>query len=186
MTVGEVFQQIWRDPKEHLLYRWNWKSALFSPGIRAIIFLCANLTAGWRAALAAALVELLYRGPTAGVYGALTQAFRKADPPWAASLTVMILLPLISHSIELFIHLLRGTPRLGTSIVASVCFTAISTLFNLFAMRRGVLVVGGEGRSVAADMRQIPRTIAAFLAAGPLALYRACSRVRPVSRRDFA
>jgi hypothetical protein len=177
MTVGEVFRQIWRNPKEHLISQWNWKSALFSPGIRAIIFLCANLTAGWRAALAAAFVEVLYRGPTAGIYGALTQAFRKANPPWAASLTVMILLPLVSHSMEFAIHLLRGTPRLRTSIICSVCFTAISTLFNLFAMRRGVLVVGSEAGSVAADMRQIPCTIAAFLAAGPIALYRGLRRL---------
>jgi hypothetical protein len=65
VTVGQVFWGIWRDPHEYLIRRWNWKSVIFSPGLRAIIFLCVNARAGWRAALSAALVELLYRTPTA-------------------------------------------------------------------------------------------------------------------------
>ena len=45
-----------------------------------------------------------------------------------------------------------------------VLFTIISTLFNLFAMRRGVLIVG-EGRgSLLSDLRQLPRLIVLFLA----------------------
>jgi hypothetical protein len=81
VTVGQVFLDILRDPFEYLIRRWNWKSVIFSPGLRAI-FLCVNLRAGWRAALSATLIELLYRTPTAGIYGALTQAFRTADPAW--------------------------------------------------------------------------------------------------------
>jgi hypothetical protein len=177
VTIGQVFLEIGRDPFEYLIRRWNWKSVIFSPGLRAIIFLCVNLRAGWRAAVGAALVELLYRTPTAGVYGALTQAFRKAEPSWAAGITVMVLLPVVSHSIEFLVHYLHGTPKLGPSIIASVCFTALATLFNLFAMRRGVLVVGRAESSLADDMRQIPRTILAFLIAGPLALYRGICRL---------
>jgi hypothetical protein len=174
VTVSAVFGQILRHPTEHLIRRWNWKSALFSPVLRALIFFFANLTAGWRAASAAALVELLYRGPTAGVYGALTQAFRRADPPWAAGLTVMLLLPLLSHSLEAVVHFLRGTPKLGTSICASICFTALSTLFNLYAMRRGVLITNAEDEGTFfADLRRIPLTIALFLTAGPLAIFHA-------------
>lgn len=174
MTVGAVLGRIVRNPVEHLIRRWNWKSALFSPVLRALIFFLANLTAGWRAASAAALVELLYRGPTAGVYGALTQAFRRADPPWAAGLTVLVLLPLLSHSIEASVHFLRGTPKLGASICASVCFTGLSTLFNLYAMRRGVLVTGAaDENTFAADLRRIPLMIGLFAAAGPLALFKA-------------
>ena len=178
MTVGAVLRQILKHPAEYLIRRWNWKLALFSPVLRALIFFFANLTAGWRAASAAALVELLYRGPTAGVYGALTQAFRRADPPWAAGLTVMLLLPLLSHSMETIVHFLRGTPKLGTSICASICFTALSTLFNLYAMRRGVLVTGGEDEGTFfADLRRIPITIALFVAAGPLAIFHAAKRL---------
>ena len=63
----------------------------------------------------------------------------------------MVVLPLASHSLEFGIHLLRGTPKLITSIVSSVIFTMLSTLFNLHAMRRGVLIAGPGAQSLAAD-----------------------------------
>lgn len=184
MTAGAVLLQILRDPVEYAIRRWNWKSAIFSPIIRAAIFFFANLTVGWRAASAAALVELLYRGPTAGVYGALTEAFRRADPPWLASVTVMFLLPLLSHSLEATVHYLRGTPHLKTSLIASVCFTAISTLFNLHAMRRGILITqGGDRGTFLSDLRRIPFAIVSFVAAGPKWLF---SIARPAGYRPAA
>ena len=127
------------------------------------------------------LAEFVYRGVTSGFYGALTQAFRKAEPAWKASATVMVLLPLSSHSIELVVHVVRHTPHLRSSVISSVCFTAISTLFNLYAMRRGVLVTGAGAGSVASDMRRIPGLIGGFVAAGPLALYRALRNLQPTS-----
>lgn len=159
-----------------LVRRWNWKAALLSSFFRAAIFFAANLAAGWRAALAAMSVELLYRGICAGVFGALTQAFRNAQPAWLAACTAMVLLPLASHSIEFAIHLWRGTPRLVTSIVSSVIFTALSTLFNLYAMRRNVLVTGSGSESLAADFRALPRVLGGFLAVVPLSLWRVVRR----------
>lgn len=160
------------NPGELLLRQWNWKSAMFSSVIRATIFLVANLTAGWRAATGAMAAEFLFRAVTSGFYGSLTQAFRKAEPACMAAVTVLILLPLFSHSLEFAIHLARGTPKLAHSMIASIAFTEVSTLFNLYAMRRGALVVGSDASSIAADMRQIPRLIAGFVAAGPLAILR--------------
>jgi hypothetical protein len=80
--------------------------------------------------------------------------------------------PAVSHSIELTIHVLRGTPKILTSVVASVCFTAVATLFNLYAMRRGALVVGAGSDSVGGDLKRVPRLIGGFLAAGPILLWR--------------
>ncbi len=172
MTVTQAIHNLVNHPYEMLIARWNWKASLFSSTLRALIFLCANLSAGWRAAVGAMMAELLYRGVTAGFYGAVTQALRDAEPPWAAALAAMVLLPLVSHSIELTVHLLRGTPKMLASIIASVCFTVLSTLFNLYAMRHGALVVGDGSDSVVKDLRRIPRLICGFLAAGPLALSR--------------
>jgi hypothetical protein len=118
------------------------------------------------------LAEFTYRAITAGFYGALTQAFREARPVWKANLAVMVLLPIVSHSLEISIHLARGTPRLLRSVIASVCFTAISTLFNLYAMRCGALTVGEGSGSVGDDLRRVPQLIAGFLLSGPCALYR--------------
>jgi hypothetical protein len=140
--------------------------------LRAVLFLCANLTAGWKAATAAMLAEFIYRACFSGFYGALTQAFSKAEPAWTGAIASAAFLPGASHSIEFVVHLLRGTPNLRTSLIASVSFTVLSTLFNLYAMRRGALLAGAEGGSVAADFRRMPRLITGFLAAGPMALLR--------------
>jgi hypothetical protein len=171
-TVSNVLKELWINPVELLIRQWNWKSALFGSMIRAIIFLFTNLTAGWHAAAGAMFAEFLFRALTSGFYGSLVQAFRRVEPVWIAGVSVLILLPLISHSLELAVHLVRGTPKLLSSLVASIVFTEISTLFNLYAMRRGAFVVGAEASPMSSDMRQVPRLIAGFIAAGPLAIVR--------------
>jgi hypothetical protein len=163
-TVGQVLIGLARHPIERIARRWNWKSALLSSLSRASLFFTANLGAGLDAAFAAMLTELVFRAATAGFYGGLTQSFRHATPHWLASLAVMVLLPICTHATEFLVHWGRGTERLAASLTLSVAFTVISTLFNLFAMRRGVLIVG-EGRgSLLADLRQIPRLVVLFVA----------------------
>jgi hypothetical protein len=176
MTVAQCFRELATRPGELLLRRWNWKSAVFSSIIRALIFFFANIRSGWHAAFGALFAELLYRGVTAGFYGALTQAFGEVEPEWAAGVTVSLLLPVVSHAIEFGVHWLRGTPHLKASIISSASFTILSTLFNVYAMRRGVLVVGYSAGSVGSDMRRIPRLIAGFVACAPIALYRCFRR----------
>lgn len=176
MTFANALRELVRHPGELLLRRWNWKSALVSSLLRATIFLFANLSAGWRAATGAMLAEFCFRAVTAGFYGAMTQAFCRIEPEWKAGLAAILFVPLVSHSLELTVHLMRGTPKLITSIIASVIFTIISTLFNVYAMRRGALVVCPGAKSVGSDFRRIPALIGSFLAAGPLALYRVLSR----------
>ena len=155
-----------RDPVPTLIHRWNWKSAIFSSLTRAAVFFFANLSSGLDAATGALIAEFLYRSVSAGFYGALTQAFRKSEPQWAATLVVLVGVPGVSHLIEFLLHWLRGTPNLRTSILASLIFTLISTSFNLHAMRRGVLVVGQGGQSLEADMKSLPVTIWTFLRSG--------------------
>jgi hypothetical protein len=161
---------------EMIVRPWNWKAAVLSSSVRALIFFAANLPAGAHAALAALVTELAFRGVASGFYGALTEAFRFAEPEWAASLVAMILLPLTGHSVEFAIHLLRGTVKLRASIIASVCFTAVSTLFNLYAMRRGALITGEGQQTLGSDMKRMPRLVAGFLIFGPLAARRLIAR----------
>jgi hypothetical protein len=140
--------------------RWNWKAAFFSSIYRGPIFFAANLGAGVHSAVGAMLAEFAYRGITAGFYGGLTQAVSRSHPRKAALATAAIVV--LSHTIEFTVHWLRGTPNLRTSIAASVCFTVLSTTFNLHAMRRGVLVTGSGGSSLGQDLRALPRTLASF------------------------
>lgn len=166
-SVGAVFVRLFRDPFSVLVKRWNWKSALLSSILRAAIFFFANLSAGLPAAFAAMRTELFFRAVSSGFYGALTESFREAEPPWAATLTVAILLPLANHSLEFLVRWMRGTRKLLPSIISSVCFTLASTLFNFYAMRRGALVVGEGRSSLAHDLRCIPRLLLDFLLAVP-------------------
>ena len=159
-------------PGELLIRRWNWKSALTSALIRGSIFFFTNLTAGFEAASATFLVEFSWRCVTSGFWGSLTQIFRTVKPIYVANLTVMLGLPLMAHAIEFTIHFLRGTPNLRLSILASIAFSALSTFFTLFAMRRGALVVGEGQDSFLHDLARMPRIIFEFLISGPRAIYK--------------
>lgn len=185
VTIPAVLHRIFCQPRTYLLARWNWKSAVTSSAFRAILFFCVNLTAGYPAARAAFLTELVFRGITSGFYGALTEAFRDAEPPWAAAVSVMLLLPVANHSVEFLVHWLRGTQRLGASIVASMIFTAFSSLFNWYAMRRGALIVGQGKRPLLEDLARMPRLVVDFLAFLPkLLAARRTSTARPLPQRS--
>jgi hypothetical protein len=146
---------------------WNWKSALLSSFFRAAIFFFANWKAGSSAAMAAMLAEFLYRSVTAGFYGTITQRLRRLDPPWRGALAASVVLPALGHSLEWLVHKLRGTPNLRTSITASVVFTVVSSLFHLFAMRRGHFIVGEGSQPLRDDLRHVPRLIRDFMLTGP-------------------
>lgn len=158
-TVAATLYRLAQKPYETLVLRWNWKSALLSSIFRGGIFFAVNLRAGLEAASGAMLAEFAFRLATAGFYGALTQSFRCVQPAWQAALAVMLLLPLVQHSLEFTVHLLRGTPLLLESIGASAIFTAISTLCNLHLMRNGAMIVGDGQRSLLADLAATPKLL---------------------------
>lgn len=172
MTLGRALRDFVTQPVELMVRRWNWKAAFSSSAVRAAIFFGVNVTAGWRAAVGAMAAEYLFRAVTSGFYGAMTQHFSLVEPEWQAMAGAMVLLPLVSHSLEFTLHWLRHTPHLRTSVVSSMSFTVVSTLFNYYAMRRGALVVGKDSASLASDLRRMPRILAEFLAAVPLWAWR--------------
>jgi len=180
MTLTQALFRMVSRPIDLLIRRWNWKAAFFSSLVRGFIFLFANLKSGWHAAAAAMVAEWLYRAPSSGVYGAATQMFGEIEPEWQGALAASVLMPLWSHSLEFCVHYLRHTPHLKASIIASVSFTIISTLFNFYAMRRGMMTVGSNSASITEDLRRLPRIIAGFIAVVPLWIWRA---ITSTSRR---
>ena len=184
VTVRQAFLLLLREPAKYLLHRWNWKSAVLSSLLRASLFFATNLAAGLPAAVAAMKTELFFRGITSGFYGALTEAFREAEPPWAAALTVMLLLPVANHSVELLVHWIRGTQKLFPSILASVILTAFSTLFNFYVMRRGVLIVGSGRHSLGRDLLHLPRLVVDFVTWVPRYVIRRASKGVDSGRSD--
>lgn len=164
-SIVEGIRCLCRRPGKSLLRLWNWKSAILSSVVRALIFFTANLAAGYAAALTAMMHEFVIRAAFAGFYGGLIESFRSARPRWAASLIVLFGLPLLNHAAELLIHWLSRTPNWKEGILASILLTVLSTSFNLFAMRRNFFITGSGGKSLWADLKVMPRLILAYAGA---------------------
>jgi hypothetical protein len=49
-------------------------------------------------------------------------------------------------------------------VIASIGFSVVTTTFNLFAMRRGALIVGPGKQSLASDLRRMPALMLGFAA----------------------
>lgn len=176
-TFVSVFLGLLREPSR-ILRLWNWKSAVLSAVLRGPIFLVATIRHGWQSVLAALFVESVYCAVTAGFYGAIVQAFRDAEPEWLTGLFITLALPITFQVLEFGLHWLRGTPHLRAAEIASIIVSALSALFNWYAMRRGTLLVAGEGSSMSTDLRSLPRLFLEFFILIP---YRAIQRVLGVA-----
>jgi hypothetical protein len=124
---------------------------------RGLLILLVNLSSGTASAADAMFAEICYRALTSGFFSSITQTFRYVQPFWAASLTTMVLIPIISDTIEFGIQTICGTQQLSATFAASVIFTAMSTMIELFAMRHGILIIGKNGNSLLQDLKNVPR-----------------------------
>lgn len=155
-----------------ILFLWNWKSAWLSILLRGPIFLAATVRRGLRVTLAAVLTECLFCAATAGFYGALIQSLRDAQPLWLTAVFLTVVVPGIFQVLEAYLHWSRGTPHWRIAEAVSVAVSAVSSLFNWYAMRQGTFLVGGEGKSFGADVRRIPLLLFNFLMLLPRHLFR--------------
>src|SRR5262245_46888837 len=175
-TVREVLTGYIEHPVESILRRWNWKAALLSACVRGSLFFAANLGSGLWAAAGAMLAESAFYITVAGFYGAIISGFRRAQPVWSATLMVVLLMPTINHSLEILLHLSVGTQEVAKGVAVSTAFSIFSAMFNLFAMRRGALIVGAGRQSLIDDLRQMPRIILDFVTVLPRLLWRILRR----------
>ena len=163
MTVRDVCRSLTRHPVRHLVYEWNWKNALFTAVVRGALFFATNLVDGLPAAWQAFLVDAAFRVPLSGITAAMTQALARAQPRWAAFVVIVGVVPAAGHVIEFSAHWMAGTPQLRASVIASVAFTAVSALFNLYSMRRGVFLVGAAARPFREDLQRLPALLLDFV-----------------------
>lgn len=189
-TVWTVWASILQNPAQ-LVRRWNYKSAIFSGLFRAPIFFVTYLQFAGKnrsfrdtllLALGAAAAQFAYRFISAGIIGSLIQSFRRVEPAWQALVTIMLLIPAISHTLELIVqhsyaYATGTTQHTDEAIVRSICLSIISSLFNLFAMRRGILLVGTDEdrKSLWGDIKHIPVVIVEFVAFIPIEI---CKMIR--------
>ena len=146
---------------------WNWKAAVLSIILRGPIFLVAAVRRGWIAALSALITESIFCAVSAGFYGAIVQSLKDGEPQWLTGIVLAGVLPLIFQGLEYLLHWYRGTPHLRIAEIVSVIVSAISALFNWYAMRRGTLLVGTQSRSFGGDLSRLPRLVFNFLALLP-------------------
>jgi hypothetical protein len=177
VTVPAALAGLIFNPGRFLL-SWNWKTALLSACVRGGVFFVSSLGAGLEEAVSAMAVEAALFATLSGFYGALVETFRRAQPAWAATMTVMILMPAVNHTLEYMTHNANGAEKITAGIVISMSLSIISAMFNLFAMRRGVLIVGNERASLIEDLRQMPRIVFDFVLAIPRTLWRTIFRKR--------
>ncbi len=182
IPIAEVFRSLASHPLQ-VITRWNWKAAFLGAILRASFYFTVYQAAkeNIKAAMTAAAVELAFRFLTSGISGSIVQSFRRATPAWIATLIVTISLPIFSHSIEYVTHYIQDVYFAGVlpasqnngrqwAFAFSVLFSALSAMFNLFAMRHGVLLVGAgkETKSLWSDFKKIPALVLEFVTYLPL------------------
>lgn len=170
ISVGDVFRNLLHHPGQ-LISRWHWKSALLGAIVRSSFYFTVYLASreSWIVTLTAVGVELAFRLITTGLGAAAVQSFRRAKPQWLATFVISITIPTFSHVVEFFTHYIQETYYADVFAAAqhssrqktfaiSVLFSVVSAIFNLYLMRRGVLLVGAgqETRTLGNDLKKIP------------------------------
>jgi len=117
--------------------------------------------------MGAMCTESIFCAVSAGFYGAVVQSLKDGTPQWLTGVLLALLIPLFFQGIEYLLHWFRGTPHLRSAEMVSLFISGLSALFNWYAMRRGTLLVGGEGASFGKDLGRLPRLIFGFLAVLP-------------------
>ena len=164
--LQDLLVGIFRHPQQLILF-WNWKAAVLSMVLRCPIFFTAALQKGLGTALLTLLMESIFCALGVGLYNALVQILKDATPQWLTVVLLTVVFPGILQSLEYVLHGLRGTPHLHAAAITSLCVGATATLFNWFAMRRGVMLVGGHAEGFGADLRRMPIIIFNFVAVLP-------------------
>jgi hypothetical protein len=155
-----------RDPWK-LVRLWNWKAALLSIFLRGPIFLVASFRLGLGAAVSALGTEVVFCAATAGLYGAIVQMLRVAQPQWLTLVFLTVVLPAMFQVLEYSLHWTRGTPHLRAAELVSIAVSGISAAFNWYVMRRNTLLVGAEGGSFKTDLGRLPRLLFGFITSLP-------------------
>jgi hypothetical protein len=170
-TVGKALLQVLSNPFYYFIQHWNWKSAMFGAINRGTIFLVATMKRGRVEMSVAVLVEILFTCATAGIYAAFTQAMRFAEPEWLGTCVVALVIPGALYGADYFAHVWTGMHNVSPAVGFATGLSVVSTLFNLFIMRRGALVVGEGSQPLWRDLIRIPGLIVQFLIAGPVWLW---------------
>ena len=162
-NVWTVLRQLFRHPLHSFIAGWNWKAGGLSIILRAPIYVATTFKFGLPAATRAAMVEALFSAGAAGIYAALTQAIRHAEPEAVVAVLLLAILPAVTLLCDALFHRAMGTPNLRAGILASLVVSILSSGFNWYSMRRGTLLVGPRSRTFSSDIAALPILIGRFI-----------------------
>jgi hypothetical protein len=166
-SVASVACYVLAHPWETFVERWNWKAAVLSAAFRGVAFAVPMSHFAGPDAVRALCIELGFRVAIGGFWGSLLQAFRRAEPAWAAGVSVAALLPAAAHLLE-FAALKAGhVSHITTAMIVSVVVSSGSLLLNFGLMRHGLLVTGTGAAPLFCDLQRIPAALAAMLRRSP-------------------
>lgn len=166
--LSEITLYLFKHPLQSMVLRWNWKAASLSALLRASIYLTAYIKHGMAEAIGVTVALSVFRFVFGGVNGAIIQSYRRVQPAWHAVLTVPLFLAALSHVMEFIVltgyDAVFGAIPKTNAILYSVIVSIISAIFNLFAMRRGALIVKDESmQSFWRDLVRMPWLIFEFI-----------------------
>jgi len=142
---------------------WNWKCALLSACARSIVYLAAMARSGLHGRLAIILVEMAYVTLTAGLYAGLQQKALGLRMRRLGDAIVVLGIPMLAQYLDWLAHWASGAAAPARATLAVCIFVAVSAMFHLHVMRRGVFLSGHTGHTLVEDFRRIPRLILDFL-----------------------
>jgi len=149
-------------PFAQALSCWNWKCALLSATARSLAYLSAMMHSHAAGRFAVVLVEMIYVTLTAGLYAGLQQKALGLRSRLLGNLAIAGAVPACAQVIDWLIHRLTGAAAPAKATLAVCFFTAVSALFHLYVMRRGVFLTG-RGQSLSSDFQRVPRLIVGFV-----------------------
>jgi len=144
---------------------WHWKCALLSALVRSIVYLAAMVRTHSHGRLSIVAVEMAYVTLTAGIYAGMQQRALGLRSRLAGNLTAAVAVPALAQALDVLAHFAIGAAVPARATIAVCVFAAISAMFHVHIMRRGVLLTGERGYSLAEDFRRIPRLLAEFVLA---------------------
>jgi hypothetical protein len=112
-SLATALRGLLRSPFRALIEEFNWKTALISAILRAILFFFNNLRSGHQLALKATLVEAVFAISAMGVFGAVTERILNARPVWLTGLMVWLAIPATMLSTQYCVHRFFGTPPIA-------------------------------------------------------------------------
>ena len=142
---------------------WNWKVALASGIYRSSGFIASSWRFGAEEAVRAGAVEFVVFTTLAGFTGAAIQRVRDLQPAWMAAGGVAVVIPAVLHTAEWLAHRAAHSAGRGRAVIVSIGMTVLAELFSWYAMKQGVMLTGGEGRTLGEDLMRMPGLIGGFL-----------------------